>query len=186
MPVEFKLHGITTIEQANSFLSEFMVKYNRKFSVSPEDNTSAFRALDESINLDHILCIKEKRMIIEDSVFSYGGKYYQLLKNGKKASALPKAKITVLISNKIGVKAMYSDGIYDTRELTERPKKAVNHQHKEKYCDCYFSSFRVHCANPFSLAFLESIIGRIPLLRKITQIKFLLFFLCLNTFFAFS
>ncbi len=111
MPVEFKLHGITTIEQANSFLSEFMVKYNRKFSVSPEDNTSAFRALDESINLDHILCIKEKRMIIEDSVFSYGGKYYQLLKNGKKASALPKAKITVLISNKIGVKAIYSDVI---------------------------------------------------------------------------
>lgn len=132
LPVEFKLHGITTIEQANSFLSEFMVKYNRKFSVSPEDNTSAFRALDESINLDHILCIKEKRMIIEDSAFSYGGKYYQLLKNGKKASALPKAKITVLISNKIGVKAMYSDVIYDTRELTERPKKAVNHQHKEK------------------------------------------------------
>jgi hypothetical protein len=71
-------------------------------------------------------------MIIEDSAFSYGGKYYQLLKNGKKASALPKAKITVLISNKIGVKAMYSDVIYDTRELTERPKKAVNHQHKEK------------------------------------------------------
>ncbi len=132
LPVEFKLHGITTIEQANSFLSEFMVKYNRKFSVSPEDDTPAFRALDESINLDHILCIKENRMIIEDSAFSYCGKYYQLLKNGKKSGALPKAKITVLTSKKIGVKAMYSDEIYDTRELSEKPKKEVNHQHKEK------------------------------------------------------
>lgn len=40
------------------FLSEFMIKYNQKFGVSPEDATPAFRALGESINLDYILCIK--------------------------------------------------------------------------------------------------------------------------------
>lgn len=132
LPVEFKIHGITTIEQANSFLSEFMAQYNKKFGVSPEDSTPAFRILDSSINLDYILCIKEERMIIENAAFSYGGKYYQLMKNDKKSSALPKAKLTVLTSSKIGVKAMYSDVIYDTRELDERPKKAVSHQHKEK------------------------------------------------------
>lgn len=132
LPVEFKIHGITTIEQANSFLSEFMAKYNTKFGVSPEDTTPAFRVLDESINLDHILCIKKERMIIEDAAFSYDGKYYQLMKNDKKSSALPKAKLTVLTSSKIGVKAMYSDVVYDTRELDERPKKAISHQPKEK------------------------------------------------------
>src|SRR5699024_929346 len=96
LPVEFKIHGIRTIEQANTFLAEFIVKYNNKFSVELEDINPAFRYLDPNINIDHILCIKEERTIIEGSAFSYGGIYYQLVKDDKKASALPKAKLTVL------------------------------------------------------------------------------------------
>ena len=125
LPVEFKIHGITTIEQANAFLNEFIVKYNNKFAVVPEDDNLAFRCLDSDINLDHILCIKEERKIIEGSAFSYKGHYYQLIKGDKKASALPKAKITVLSSSKIGVKAIYSNITYDTKKLVERPKKTV-------------------------------------------------------------
>ena len=131
LPVEFKLNDITTIEQANAFLAEFMVKYNNKFAVEPEDTNPSFRGLDSSINLDHILCVKEDRTIIEGSAFSYGGKYYQLMKNDKKASALPKAKLTVLTSSRIGVKAMYSNIVYDTRKLDERPKKAIIKQTKK-------------------------------------------------------
>lgn len=130
LPVEFKIHGITTIEQANAFLAEFIIKYNKKFGVEPEDDNPAFRCLDSDINLDYILCIKEERTIIEGSAFSYGGEYYQLMKNDKKANALPKAKLNVLTSSKIGVKAMYSDVVYDTRKLDERPKKAISIQPK--------------------------------------------------------
>lgn len=124
LPVEFKIHGITTIEQANAFLAEFIIEYNSIFGVEPKDSKTAFRCLDPHINIDHILCIKEERTIIEGSAFSYGGQYYQLIKNGKKAGALPRAKIQVLTSNKIGVKAMYSGVVYDTKKLGERPKKA--------------------------------------------------------------
>ena len=131
LPVEFKIHGITTIEQANVFLAEFMVKYNEKFGVVPEDDNPAFRSLDSNINLDHILCVKKERTIIEGSAFSYGGQYYQLIKGDKKAGALPKAKITVLSSNKIGVKAMYSDVVYDTRILIELPKKSLQIEAKK-------------------------------------------------------
>lgn len=125
LPVEFKIHGITTIEQANAFLGKFIVKYNNKFAVEPEDDNLAFRFLESNINLDHILCVKEERKIIEGSAFSYKGQYYQLVKGDKKANALPKAKITVLSSSKIGVKAMYSNLVYDTKKLIERPKKTV-------------------------------------------------------------
>lgn len=125
LPVEFKTHEITNMEDANAFLVEFIKKFNKKFGVVPEDSKSAFRSLDENMNLDHILCIKENRTIIEGSAFSYKGQYYQLVKDGKKASAMPKAKLTVLTSSKIGVKAMYSNIVYDTKTLDERPKKAV-------------------------------------------------------------
>ncbi|MFY9213400.1 MAG: ISNCY family transposase [Tissierellaceae bacterium] len=131
LPVEFKIHGITTIDQANAFLAEFMVKYNKKFGVEPEDANTAFRFLDSNINLNHILCIKEQRTIIEGSAFSYGGQYYQLIKGDKKASALPKAKVTVLSSSKIGIKAMYSNVVYDTRKLVERPKKSIQIEAKK-------------------------------------------------------
>ena len=125
LPVEFKIHGITTMEAANAFLAAFIDEYNKKFGVVPEDPTPAFRALEPSINLDYILCIKEKRTIIEGSAFSYKGQYYQLTKNGEKAADMPKAKLTVLSSSKIGVKAIYADVVYDTKALAERPKKAV-------------------------------------------------------------
>lgn len=132
LPVEFKIRGITTIEAANAFLAEFIVRYNEKFGVEPEDTNSAFRVLDSSINLDYILCIKEDRTIIEGSAFSYKGHYYQLTKNGKKATAMPKAKLKVLTSTRIGVKAFYSNVVYDTKTLDERPKKAVASSTKNK------------------------------------------------------
>lgn len=123
LPVEFKIRGIDTMEAANAFLSQFIVAYNEKFGVEPENPEPAFRPLDPGIELDHILCIKEERTIIEGSAFSYKGKYYQLVRNGRKAAAMPKAKLTVLSSSKIGVKALYAGVVYDTLVLEERPKK---------------------------------------------------------------
>ncbi|HQE50417.1 MAG TPA: ISNCY family transposase [Fervidobacterium sp.] len=123
LPVEFKIRGIDTMEAANAFLSQFIVAYNEKFAVEPENPEPAFRPLEPGIEFDHILCIKEERTIIEDSAFSYKGKYYQLVRNGRKAAAMPKAKLTVLSSSKIGVKALYAGVVYDTLVLEERPKK---------------------------------------------------------------
>ena len=125
LPVEFKIHNITSIEAANAFLARFIESFNKKFAVEPENPESAFRNIDPCINLDHILCIKRTRTIIEGSAFSYEGQYYQLIKNGGKAAAIPKAKLTVLDSPKFGIKAIYADVVYDTKVLDERPKRAV-------------------------------------------------------------
>lgn len=71
LPMELKLNGIITIEEANKFLFEFMKLYNEKFSVEPENPLDVFRKLDPGISLDNILCRKEERVIIEGSAFSY-------------------------------------------------------------------------------------------------------------------
>jgi len=123
LPVEFKIHGINTMEAANAFLTQFINRYNTRFAVEPENPESAFRPLDDDIDLDTILCIKEERTIIEGSAFSYQGNYYQLLKNQKGTSLLPKAKITVLNSSKTGIRAIYAGELYETKRLEERPKK---------------------------------------------------------------
>lgn len=45
---------------------------------------------------------------------------------------MPKAKITILIGPKIGVKAVYSGEVYETIMIAERPKKEVIKPSKEK------------------------------------------------------
>ncbi|MFU0833247.1 MAG: ISNCY family transposase [Oscillospiraceae bacterium] len=123
LPVEFKIRGIDSIEAANDFLAKFIAAYNEKFAVEPESPLSAFRPLDTSIELDYVLCIKEERTVIDGGAFSYKGKYYQLVSKGKGEVALPKAKIMVLKSSRIGVKALYGGVVYDTLILQDRPKK---------------------------------------------------------------
>lgn len=122
LPVEFKVHGIGTIEAANAFLAQFVDSYNARFAVLPECSQSAFRQLDAAgVDLDNILCVKEERVLINGGAFSYRGKHFQLVDNGRKVSTLFKAKITVLDS-KTGIKATYADKVYETQVLEERPK----------------------------------------------------------------
>ena len=122
LPVEFKLRGINTIQAANAFLADFIELYNERFAVTPENPESAFRIPSSELDLDTILCIKEQRVLINGSAFSYHGNYFQLIKNGVKASLPHKAKITVLDSSKTGIRALYDGQLYETLKLEERPK----------------------------------------------------------------
>jgi len=136
LPVEFKVHEIYTMEAANAFLSQFMRSYNARFAVKPENPQSAFRQLDAAIDLNTILCVKEERVLINGSAFSYRGNYFQLMRNGKKASIFHKAKITVLDSSKTGIKAFYDGQVYDTQVIEERPKTKPVQKAKDKTKNC--------------------------------------------------
>jgi len=45
---------------------------------------------------------------------------------------MPKAKLTVLTSSRIGVKATYSGVVYDTNTLDEYPKKVAKNSPKSR------------------------------------------------------
>lgn len=124
LPIEFKIRGITTMQAANAFLhDEYIDEFNELFSVEPEDPQSAFRQLDDDVDLNAILCVKEKRVVSDGSGFSYGGQYYQLIKDGKKVSILHKTKITVLDNHKSDLRVIYNNEIYETELLAERPRR---------------------------------------------------------------
>ncbi len=79
--------------------------------------------MDGSINLDYILCIKEKRKLDSGSVFKYKGSYYQLTLNGKSATAIPKSYVMVLTGTRICIKANYSGKVYNLTKI-DMPEKA--------------------------------------------------------------
>lgn len=125
LPVELGIAEITTIEKANAFLATFIEKYNEKFAVEPMDPQSAFRKLEDNINPDYILCIKDTRQVDNGSTFSYGSVYYRVIRNGKVMPVMPKSKVTILKSPKFGLKVLYSGSIYDVEVLEALPAKKV-------------------------------------------------------------
>jgi transposase InsO family protein len=74
--VEFGIHGVKTVDEANAFLETYIYDFNARFAVEPENAQNAFRKPCENENIDHILCVKEKRAIDAGGVFSYGNKSF--------------------------------------------------------------------------------------------------------------
>jgi transposase len=114
LPVEFEIHGIKDIDKANEFLSNYIFAYNSEFAVEPEDCDSSFLPLEDDVNLDYILCIKETRKLDNGQVFSYSGKRLQIEKSDYSNWLPPKAEITVMVSPRIGVKAAYKNLVFGT------------------------------------------------------------------------
>jgi len=69
-----------------------------------------------------ILCSKISRKLDGGSAFSYGRKYYQLVSGGKPAATIPRSKVSVLTSSRIGIKAEYSGKVYSVAKLEARPR----------------------------------------------------------------
>jgi len=120
---EFILNGIKDVESANIFMKKYIAKFNRRFSVVPKGGP-VFRKLGKGINLDYILCRKIPRKLDGGSAFSYERKYYQLISGGKPAATIPRSRVSVLTSSRIGIKASYSGKVYSVARLEARPKVA--------------------------------------------------------------
>jgi len=118
---EFILNGIKDVESANKFMAAYIKKFNRRFSVVPRGEP-VYRKIGKGINIDHILCRKISRKLDSGSAFSFGGRYYQFLSGGKPATTIPRSRVSVLTSTRIGIKAKYSGKVYSVAKLEARPK----------------------------------------------------------------
>ena len=75
---EMRLRGINTMEAANQYVEEFMVSFNKKFSVVPKSPVNLHRPLLSTHNLDYILCEKDTRMLSKQLSISYENSIYQI------------------------------------------------------------------------------------------------------------
>ena len=110
---EFRISKITTVEQANIFLRDYIPIYNSKFSIEPSSNVTMFLKLPKRYNLDELLCVKFERTIDNAGVFSISNSKFQILDK----SLPPKTKISVFLSQKLGMFAKINNKIYDVQPL---------------------------------------------------------------------
>jgi transposase len=75
---ELRLRAISTAEEANLFLPEFMADYDRRFAVAPRCEEDAHRPLLPAEDLDRILTLVETRALSKNLTLSYNGVIYQV------------------------------------------------------------------------------------------------------------
>jgi transposase len=110
LPIEFQRMGITTIEAANAYLPIYIQKHNAQFAVKPARNISLFVRLFDTSVLDILLSVKIGRKTNDAGVFSFHNYKFMI-----PDPACRGKKITILMSEKLGFKAMVGDNprIYD-------------------------------------------------------------------------
>jgi len=77
LPQELRTQGITTMDEANSFLKDvFLPDHNARFVREPEAGGSAF--MDFAGNVRDILCVQEDRVVGNDNTVRYKGRALQI------------------------------------------------------------------------------------------------------------
>lgn len=170
LPIEFKIAGVKTVDEANDFLSTYIDKFNQQFSIEPEDTESAYRALSPSIDLDNVLCVKIIRTIDNGAVFSLYNRSFKVLED-QTSDILPprKSKVFVLINPIFGIKVQYEKTIFEvinyikTSKVTEssKPKKKKSwtppDSHYYKYGHTLMKKFNYEESDQEVLRILEDI-----------------------------
>ena len=110
---EFRINKIKTIDEANTFLIEYIGKYNSKFAIKATNNKSVFLKLPKRYNLDELLCVKFERTIDNAGVFSINNSKFQIIDK----NLPPKTKVQVYISQKIGIRVKSNNKVYDVQPL---------------------------------------------------------------------
>ena len=118
---EFRIHNITTIEEANTFFKTFIPKFNKKFAVKPENEETSFMEVPEYVNLDYLLSVKYVRTVDVSNCISISGTTFLI----ETKEILHKKKVEICISKRIGMKVRFNDKWYKLNPISSTNKKSL-------------------------------------------------------------
>lgn len=85
LPIEFRIHNITTIEAANDYLERYLDKLSASWvhhttGMTPDERfkNTCFKPLPKDLDLNQVFCLREKRKVKKDNTFTYQGQTFQL------------------------------------------------------------------------------------------------------------
>lgn len=97
LPVEFNINGVSTLEEANEFLSRYKDKFNEQFSLPIHSNKNVFTKQPELEKINHILSILSPRVVDAGHCIKFKNEYYlPLNSNGTKQYFMKGTKAMVI------------------------------------------------------------------------------------------
>ena len=120
---ELKLNGITTIEEANKYLTEvFVPSFNRKFAIDYKKFPSVFEKSPSKEKINTTLAILSIRKIDNGNAIKYNNKYYQPYLNNELKCFMPKTECLVIKAFNNDLYVTIDDNIYELRELSRNER----------------------------------------------------------------
>ena len=127
LPIELRLAGITTIEEANAFLPKFIEEFNKQFALCINNTKSVFdnQVDNETINLT--LSVLSQRTVDSGHSIKYHNKLYKTIDgNGNNIFYAKGTKCMVIKTLNGELYASVDNDIYALEEIPVREEKSSN------------------------------------------------------------
>ena len=120
---ELKLNGITTIEEANKYLTEiFVPKFNNKFAMNYKKFKSVFEKSPELNSINYTLAILTPRKIDSGNSIKFKNKYYQPYFNNELKCFLPKTECLVIEAFNGELLVTIDEKVFELKELSRNER----------------------------------------------------------------
>ena len=131
LPVELRLEGVTSIEQANEYLPRFIAEYNAKFALSPDSIASVFEAQPTAEEIDKILAVVATRSIDNGHSIRFDNNYYRTTnKDGVPVYLYKGTKGLVIKTFSGGLFFSIGDDVYAMEEVPLHERTSKNFDFK--------------------------------------------------------
>jgi len=132
LPVDMRVAGIQSVEEANRFFREYIKRHNGRFAVEASEAESAFLPGPPAELMRFILCVRENRKTSGDSSISWKGKTYVIEeKSGEQKLFSRGSVISVLTLMDGSIAAQHGLEIFSVREIAKNEKKEKREEEKE-------------------------------------------------------
>src|SRR6266571_9061227 len=92
--VQLRLAEVSTMEQANQVLTSYVPRFNAQFAVAAAQEGSAYRPLQETLQIADLFCFTYQRIVAADNTISFAKQRLQLLPDAQRRS-YAKARVQV-------------------------------------------------------------------------------------------
>ena len=106
LPKEMRLRNISSWEDGNAYLPEFLADFNSRFAVQPRSDLDAHRPLTDHDNLDQILTWQETRTLSKNLTIQFRKVVYQI-QTKRPTYALRHAAVTVCLDAQENLTILY-------------------------------------------------------------------------------
>ena len=137
---ELKLHGITTIEEANKYLLEVFVPYfNQRFAMDYKKFPSVFETSPNAEKINYTLAVLTPRKLDNGNSIKYQNKYYQPYLDNQLKCFSPKTECLVIKAFNGDLLLSVDEQVLELRELTRNERfskefdESVEIKEKKKY-----------------------------------------------------
>lgn len=123
LPIELRLAGVTTIEQANEFLNSYLKKFNAQFALPVNPNKSVFEKQPNSEKINLILATLTERKVDAGHCIRYFNQYYKLVDGQGMVTCYHKGTSVMVIKAFDGaLYASVGEDIYVMEEIPEHER----------------------------------------------------------------